>query len=264
MWANRNFHTLKDQGLAEAPEQGSQEWLEGRKGRITGSKSGDLFFNFKKEEDWDVILDKWFGDTVEDFNDVAKSRMAWGSKHEDTAVTVILDSIPGSHFFECPQINIDEVYAVSPDGAIIVLNDDKTPLWWNNCEIKAPGGGVGKTPEEMKAMLLKKWKLPASYYSVQILQEMVGQNASETLFVAWTPLLTRMWRIKFDQDFWNVALDVLESFRLKSVPFEVMQSKINKMKRMCWGIMNVPIFQDVETSFNQETEECVVKKIKKY
>jgi hypothetical protein len=52
MWANRNFHTLKDQGLAEAPEQGSQEWLEGRKGRITGSKSGDLFFNFKKEEDW--------------------------------------------------------------------------------------------------------------------------------------------------------------------------------------------------------------------
>lgn len=41
MWANRNFHTLKDQHLAEAPEQGSQEWLEGRKGRITGSKSED-------------------------------------------------------------------------------------------------------------------------------------------------------------------------------------------------------------------------------
>ena len=99
---------------------------------------------------------------------------------------------------------------------------------------------------------------------MQIFQEMVGQNASETLFVAWTPLLTRMWRIKFDQDFWNVALDVLESFRLKSVPFEVMQSKINKMKRMCWGIMNVPIFQDVETSFDEETGECVVKNIIKY
>jgi len=36
------------------------------------------------------------------------------------------------------------------------------------------------------------------------------------------------------------------------------------MKRMCWGIMNVPIFQDVETSFNQETEECFVEKIIKY
>ena len=59
MWTNRNFHTLKDQGLAEAPEQGSQAWLDGRKGRITGSKSGDLFFNFKKEEDCRIGKPAW-------------------------------------------------------------------------------------------------------------------------------------------------------------------------------------------------------------
>jgi hypothetical protein len=33
---------------------------------------------------------------------------------------------------------------------------------------------------------------------------------------------------------------------------------------MCWGIMNVPIFQDVETSFDEATDECVVKNIIKY
>ena len=100
MWANRNFHTLKDQGLANAHEQGSQAWLDGRKGRITGSKPSTLFFNFKEEKDWDTILEQWFGDKKEDFDEIALARMAHGTHFEDISVKVILDSIPGSEFFE--------------------------------------------------------------------------------------------------------------------------------------------------------------------
>ncbi len=65
-----------------------QIFVDGRKGRITGSKPGDLYFNFKQESDWDEILEKWFGDAAENFDAVARSRMAWGTKHEDTAVQV--------------------------------------------------------------------------------------------------------------------------------------------------------------------------------
>ena len=69
-----------------------------------------------------MILQKWLGNEKEDFDDVAFARMAWGV-NEDTAVKVIVDNIPGSHFFECPQIEINDVYAASSDGSIAVLKD---------------------------------------------------------------------------------------------------------------------------------------------
>lgn len=255
----RNIYSLKDQGIADAPEQGSEAWLAGRVGRITGSKPSDLYFNFKQESDWDSILDKWFGDAVEDFDAVAKRRMAWGSKHEDTAVEEIVDHIPNAHFFECPMIPIDDVYAASPDGAVLVLNKslDKEAVlskqtlhandvdWYANVEIKCPGGGVGKTWQEMADMVKKKWKRAAPYYMIQIHQEMAAQKVKETLFVVWTPLLTRMWRIPFSASFWNLCLEVLENFRLKNVPFQVMKSKVDTLKRRCFAVSNVPIWKEI-------------------
>ena len=71
-----NIYSLSDQGLS-MPEQGTEEWLKGREGRITGSKGGDLFFNFKQESDWDTILTKWFGCEREDFDAVSRRRMDW-------------------------------------------------------------------------------------------------------------------------------------------------------------------------------------------
>lgn len=235
---NPRFHTLADQGLS-MPEQGTQEWLDGRKGKITGSKPSSLFFDFKQPSDWDMILDKWFGDYVEEFDQLSKDRMAWGSTHEDTAAAVVLDHFPTAHFFECPQININDVYAVSPDGALIVLNEDGTHKEHYNVEIKCPGrygvGGV-QTPEQMQMYLQKKWPVPAYYYMTQIHQEMVGQSAGQTLFVAWTPILTRMWTIQFDQSYWDLCVEVFENFRKKNVPFEVMYSKVQKLVRRSRGL----------------------------
>ena len=258
----RRIYSLSDQGLADAPEQGSEAWLAGRVGRITGSKPSDLYFNFKEPSDWDILLGKWFGDHREEFDDVAKSRMAWGSTHEDTAVNMIVDHIPNAHFFECPMIPIDDVYAASPDGAVIVLHEPRTKeevlatpsltkddvAWHANVEIKCPGGGIGKTPQEMAAMVRKKWNIPAPYYMFQIHQEMAAQKVLETLFVVWTPLLTRMWRIPFNVSFWNQCLEVLENFRKKEVPFEVMLAKVQALKKRCWGVANHPIWKEIDTS----------------
>jgi len=238
IFENPRFHSLANQGLS-MPEQGSQEWLDGRKGRITGSKPSSLFFDFKQESDWDEILEKWFGDTTEQFDQVSKERMKWGSDHENSAVAVIIDHYPTAHFFECPQIEIDDVYAVSPDGALVILNEDGTHQEHYNVEIKCPGrygkGGI-QTPEQMKTYLEKKWSFPAGYYMTQVHQEMAGQKADKTLFVAWTPLLTRTWHIPFDQSYWDLCLEVFENFRKKNVPFEVMYAKVKKLERRSRGL----------------------------
>ena len=249
-----NVHSLADQGLF-MPEQGSAAWLAGRVGRITGSKGSDLFFDFKQESDWDDVLESWFTDKPKVFDQLAKDRMAWGSKHEDSGVAVIMDTIPNSHFFECPQIIINDVYAVSPDGALIVENEDGTHKEHLNIEIKCPArysrDGKMQTNDEMKEYLETQWKQPKSYYMTQIHQEMAGQKANETLFVAWTPTMTRMWRIPFDKSYWNLCLEVFENFRSKDrIPFEVMYSKIDRLKRRSWGVANVPIWKDVYHTSN--------------
>ena len=75
--------------------------------------------------------------------------------------------------------------------------------------------------------------------------EMAAQGVNETLFVVWTPLLTRMWRIPFNSSFWALCLEVYENFRLKNVPFDVMMSKVNKLKKRCYGVSNFPIWKEI-------------------
>ena len=94
---------------------------------------------------------------------------------------------------------------------------------------------------------------------------MAAQNAKETLFVCTVPTLTRMWLVKFDQAYFNLCIEVLENFRLKNVGFEVMLSKINKLKSASFRISkSAVLFQDVETTFDEKLDECVVKNIIKY
>ena len=100
---------------------------------------------------------------------------------------------------------------------------------------------------------------------VQIMLECCAQNAKETLFVCTVPTLTRFWKIKFDQEYFNLCIEVLENFRLKNVSFEVMLSKINKLKSASFRISkSAVLFQDVETTFDEKLDECVVKNIIKY
>ena len=94
---------------------------------------------------------------------------------------------------------------------------------------------------------------------------MAAQNAKETLFVCTVPTMTRMWLIKFDQEYWSLCLEVLENFRLKNVGFEVMLAKVNKLKSASFRISkSAVLFQDVETVFDEKKDECVVKNIIKY
>ncbi len=70
---------------------------------------------------------------------------------------------------------------------------------------------------------------------------------------------------KFDQEYWSLCVEVLENFRLKNVGFEVMLSKVNKLKSASFRISkSAVLYQDVETIYDENLDECVVKKIIKY
>ena len=100
---------------------------------------------------------------------------------------------------------------------------------------------------------------------MQIHLEMAAQNVQETLFVCTVPTLSRFWLIKFDQEYWNLCIEVLENFRLKNVGFEVMLSKINKLKSASFRISkSAVLYQDVETIYDELKDECIVQKIIKY
>ena len=99
----------------------------------------------------------------------------------------------------------------------------------------------------------------------QIHLEMAAQNVQETLFVCTVPTLTRFWKIKFDQAYWDICIEVLENFRLKNVGFEVMLAKVNKLKSASFRISkSAVLYQDVETVFDELKDECIVQKIIKY
>ena len=99
----------------------------------------------------------------------------------------------------------------------------------------------------------------------QIHLEMAAQNVQETLFVCTVPTLTRFWKIKFDQAYWDICIEVLENFRLKNVGFEVMLAKVNKLKSASFRISkSAVLYQDVETVFDELKDECIVQKTIKY
>jgi len=42
-----------------------------------------------------------------------------------------------------------------------------------------------------------------------------------------------------------LCLEVFENFRKKNVPYDVMKSKVDTLKRRSWGVSNVPIWKDI-------------------
>ena len=109
------------------------------------------------------------------FDDRANKAMAWGTEHEDDAVKVIIDTIPGCTFYESPFIphpDYDWLKA-SPDGLIKV--DDDNGHWEANVEIKCVGTNCLDKGYEAMAKELKKKTKPSPWYMSQIHMEMAVQ-----------------------------------------------------------------------------------------
>ena len=227
--------SLAQQG-SSAPPQGSEEWLQLRKRRLTGSKPANLCFELKSQEDWDRLHDEMLGDRKPPaFSDEAIARMNYGSETEDVAAELLQQNIPGSVFFEVPLIKhpVYNYIAASPDGLLIQFEHDENGRIYDtlnvikryNVEVKCPLFEYLSNPVEQRKKMMKKKHAPY-YYMAQIHFEMVCQKTKTTLFIMYTPVRSHVWKMEFDEDYWRQTIDMLKTFKDKCCTFEALDSKV--------------------------------------
>ena len=244
------FVTLKQQLTSMGPEQGTDEWFEKRKHKMTGSKPSSIMFDCTDEAGYNKLHAQIFGDLPRDeVNESQRAAMDWGTNNEDTACLKFIDLMPGTIVYETSIIDHPTIpwMAASPDGYIVRLAHDngtiKTPhevVERAAFEIKCPGSryrdadGV-PMPDAMMKDLMKK-KSPPYYYLAQVHFEMVMLGTPVTYFYMWTPWYSKVWKINFDKVYWEETVSTLKAFKEKNIPFPFMKAKIDAWKAMSQAI----------------------------
>lgn len=176
--------------------QGSPEWFEQRKDRITGSRVGSILgLNPWKTKD-DVMREmvrEHFG-VYKEFNGNVATE--WGSRNEKNAIFRLeLDN--NIDFIETGlHVHHDHNWiAASPDGLV----GDTAVV-----EIKCPYGlRNSKDPS--------KFKRPEQqmHYYAQMQLEMACTGRRECYFYQWSPYANKLYMVDFDEDWFDLNLIVL-------------------------------------------------------
>ena len=256
------------------PEQGTEEWFEKRKHKMTGSKPSSIMFDCTDEEAYNKLHAQIFGDAPRDpVNESQQAAMDWGTNNEDNACMNFIKLMPGTIVYETSIIDHPTIdwMAASPDGYIVRLAHEngviKTPhevVERAAFEIKCPGSHLRDTegnvmPDAMMKFLKKK-NNPAYYYLAQCHMEMVALGTPINYFYMWTPWYSRLWKIHFDQSYWEQTIQVLKAFKDRNIPFPVLKSKIDN-----WIQTSRSICQKIKPlqSFEHAPEGAVVHTIEK-
>lgn len=185
--------------IANIP-QGSQEWLDVRKNRITASNFGAAIGMNKYKSPRGLLKDLLWNT----FRGNAATR--WGTEHEDVArdayVAYIRNEInTGRSNYTSIRVEETGLYVnpsfpwmgSSPDGVVHVTQRDGTSLKFL-LEIKCPFG--------------KKFYDPPvpSYYNCQIQGVMANMGLPFCHFVVWTPTGFQITYVNFDKEFWDTQL----------------------------------------------------------
>ena len=244
------FVPLSVQNQSAGPEQGTEEWFEGRKHKMTGSKPSSIMFDCTDEAAYNKLHAIIFGDRERDpVDESQQAAMDWGSTKEEVACAQFIKEMPGTIVFECSQIEhpVYKWMAASPDGYIVRLAHENGVIKQPHdvveraaFEIKCPGSRMRDAdgvpmPDAMMKSLMKK-KNPPYYYLAQVHYEMVMLGAPITYFYMWTPWYSKVWKIKFDKVYWEETVAVLDAFRRKEIPFTMLYPKILAWKAMSQAI----------------------------
>ena len=269
------FVRLRDQPEDKrGPEQRTPEWFEARKGRMTGSRPGSIMFEVTDEESYNLMWAQIFGDGPKtEFSKEQQAKVDWGREKEDEACLKYIELMPGTIVYECSVIQHPTMdwIAASPDGYIVRLAHEngviKTPhevVERAAFEIKCPGSHLRDTegnvmPDAMMKFLKKKQN-PAYYYLAQCHMEMVALGTPINYFYMWTPWYSRVWKITFDQSYWEQTIQVLKAFKERNLPFPVLKSKIDQ-----WIQTSRSICQKIKPhqSFEHAPEGAIVHSIEK-
>ena len=254
------FVSLADSGQGELFVQGSDGWFAKRKHKMTGSKPSSIMFDCKDEASYLKLWSIIFGETrPEPFDARQMLAVNWGKDMEDVAAKRFYETLPGTILFETSIIDHPtyDWIAASPDGYIVRVETDGDGLPikpYNvieraNLEIKCPASHLrdadGNVMPYAMAKELKKKKNPPYYYLTQLHFEMVALGTPITYFHMWTPWFSKVWVVHFDHKYWEETMAVLDAFRRKEIPWEVLDSKIQTWKNTSQAICRryTPVYE---------------------
>ena len=192
--------------IASIP-QGTQEWLDARKNRLTASNFGAAVGLNRYKSARGLCKDMLWST----FKGNAATR--WGSEHEDVARDAYLAHVraeidAGTSPYTSIRVEETGLYVnpdrpwmgSSPDGIVHVTTKD---------------GGSHKFLLEIKCPFRKQFYNPPVpvYYNCQIQGVMANMDLPHCDFVVWHPGGLQITRVSFDQEFWDTTLyPGLESF----------------------------------------------------
>jgi putative phage-type endonuclease len=180
--------------------QGSQEWLNARKSRITASNFGAAIGLNKYKSARGLLKDLLWNT----FKGNAATR--WGSEHEDVARDAYVAQMQAeidAGVSEYTSIRVEETglhvnparpwLGSSPDGVVHVTRGD---------------GSSHKFLLEIKCPFRKQFYDPPvpTYYNCQIQGVMANMGLPYCDFVVWTPSGMQITRVDFDAKFWDTTL----------------------------------------------------------
>lgn len=150
-------------------KQGTQEWIDARKGKLTASRVGSILGHNPYATRDDVMREmvrEWAGVAREFTGNIATR---WGTKHEPDALAALSHEVEACGLIQHPEY---EFLAASPDGLVGVsaLVETKCPFGLRNDE--AP---------EFKEIA----QLPHYYDQIQLQLECTGRTIC--YFLQWTP-----------------------------------------------------------------------------
>ena len=236
---HERFFSLAAQGIEE-PQQRTPEWFEKRKNKLSGSKLSNFLFCKTDEERLIWYEEVFEGRKKPPFTDEQLDYMAWGSKHEDTAMLEFLKRKHDIMAFEAPHVqhNSVEWLSATPDGFYQTFDPSEEDLKITDqgiLEIKCPGKS-------------KKCNTKVTYYYVpQMYLEMACSDQKNAIFISWGPKMLRAWRLEWDDEFWRILSRMMENFRntKNGSTYETFKRCQFELKRACHRVVDsaVPLYE---------------------
>lgn len=189
--------------------QRSDEWFARRRSvLLSGSRLSALLYCRTYDALQQLRMEILRLAPAEPFDELAKSRMAWGVEHEMDGVRYALENAPDMLVFEAPFVQhpVQTWLGASPDGLVSWpsrLGADHAVLEVKCCTKRDKATGLTVAYNEFPL-----------YYIPQCLMEMRACECNTCVFVCWAQSGSRAWLLRFDPHLWTLLYLHMVNFLL--------------------------------------------------
>ena len=209
--------------------QRTENWWKRRANKMSGSKLANLMFVNNVQELATYRLEVIGEKPRPPLDEEAMKRVKWGVDHEPDAGATLLHHIPGIQTWEV-GFEMHSKYpwfGSSPDG--MVYWPDRFPNNpWGVLEIKCC------TKLDKRGKNVPHAGVPY-YYIPQLHAEMACMPMHVPcrwcVFVSWSASTSKIYVVKFDENYWKLLWDMVVDFRAGDVDFYQWKLKRDRVKR---------------------------------